>query len=295
MSLVDEVGCAAVELRVHVAGPRLRTTPVAGFLPGSAPLALRRNVFAARTGGTRKVGARRVADSNLALARGVLALAAEVQMSPKPFVVVVGTDFSEHAVRALRLAYEQASQHAPADLHVVHVSFAASPVPTVSRAQTGFAVVPILSLDEQRDALQNHLHQQLSQLHGSGAAKVRVIGHVLIDTPSIGIVRLANELEADLVVVGAHGHHGLARWLLGSVAEGVVRQAHCPVLVVPPEPGSLAVPAIEPPCPRCVVARQASAGNELWCEQHRERHGRRHTYYQTDRAAAETNFPLVGR
>jgi hypothetical protein len=157
----------------------------------------------------------------------------------------------------------------------------------------GLAALPVLSLEEQREELTKHLDSQLATFPDFAASKVQVFGHVLIDTPSFGLTRLASDLQAELLVVGAHGLHGIARWLLGSVAEGVVRHATCPVLVVPPKPDAPPVPAIEPPCPRCVDARRASGGSELWCEQHRERHGRRHTYYQTDRGAAETNFPLV--
>ena len=46
-------------------------------------------------------------------------------MPNKPFVVVVGTDYSPHASRALRVAFEQASRATPAELHVVHVALTA--------------------------------------------------------------------------------------------------------------------------------------------------------------------------
>lgn len=218
-------------------------------------------------------------------------------MSTKPYIVVTGTDFSEQAVRALRMAYEQALQHAPAELHVVHVSFAANPEPALPLApHVGLVTVPVLSMDEQREALLKHIDGQLETLaRPTGSASVRVFGHVIIDTPSLALTRLASQLEADLLVIGSHGLNGVARWLLGSVAEGVVRRATCAVLVVPPKPDALTVPSIEPPCPRCIDARRASAGLELWCEQHREHHGRRHTYHQADRVATETNFPLVAR
>lgn len=217
-------------------------------------------------------------------------------MSKKPYVLVAGTDFSEEATRALRVACGQALQHAPAELHVVYACMAVNPDPSVSLAPVaGFTGLPVLTMEEQRQGLTTYLDAELAKLPELAKAHVRVFGHVLVETPSIGITRLASDLGADLIVIGTHGLHGIARWLLGSVAEGVVRQAQCPILVVPPEPGKLAVPAIEPPCPRCVAARQASQGAEMWCEQHRERHGRRHTYYQTDRGAAETNMPLVAR
>ena len=72
-------------------------------------------------------------------------------------------------------------------------------------------------------------------------------------------------------------------------------QAIEPSLVIPPLAHELPTPAIEPPCPRCVTARQESGGKETWCEQHREHHGRRHVYHQGDRVGAETNMPLVVR
>ena len=70
-------------------------------------------------------------------------------MSTKPYIVVAGTDFSEHAVLALRMAHEQARQHAPAELHVVHVSFAANPGPLVPPgSHLGFVGVPVMSIEE---------------------------------------------------------------------------------------------------------------------------------------------------
>jgi hypothetical protein len=101
------------------------------------------------------------------------------------------------------------------------------------------------------------------------------------------------DVEADLVVVGTHGRRGLTRLMLGSVAEGTVRLAPCPVLVVRPKAVPAAVPTIQPPCPRCVEARTASGGKQFWCEQHSERHGQRHTYHQGDRVSADGGMPLV--
>ena len=51
-------------------------------------------------------------------------------------------------------------------------------------------------------------------------------------TPFYEIVRLAREEAIDLIVMGTHGHTGLAHVLLGSVSERVVRKAPCPVLTV---------------------------------------------------------------
>jgi nucleotide-binding universal stress UspA family protein len=50
--------------------------------------------------------------------------------------------------------------------------------------------------------------------------------------PAPTIIRAAKEWPADLIVIASHGRTGVSRALLGSVAEGVMRNAPCPVLVV---------------------------------------------------------------
>ncbi len=145
-------------------------------------------------------------------------------MAPTPYVIVTGSDFSANAARALGAAYEQARGHTPAELHVVHASLMTSCEVSA----------PILTLDEQREQLARYLDRQLPSVEGFPEPGVKVFGHVILEVPSLAIVALASELRASLIVVGTHGLHGLARWLLGSVAEGVVRRAECPVLVVPP-------------------------------------------------------------
>jgi nucleotide-binding universal stress UspA family protein len=50
------------------------------------------------------------------------------------------------------------------------------------------------------------------------------------------IVREAERLQADLIVLGSHGHGALRRALLGSTSEGVLHHARCPVLILPARP-----------------------------------------------------------
>lgn len=59
-----------------------------------------------------------------------------------------------------------------------------------------------------------------------------VLEFVQIGTPVAEIVSAAKDWPADLIVIGSHGRGGIRRALLGSVAEGVLRHASCPVLVV---------------------------------------------------------------
>lgn len=64
----------------------------------------------------------------------------------------------------------------------------------------------------------------------------------------------AAEFDADLMVLGTHGRRGFRRLLLGSVAERVVRSAHCPVLLVPGRHAHTAVEAAAKPSHADVAA-----------------------------------------
>ena len=61
-------------------------------------------------------------------------------------------------------------------------------------------------------------------------------------SPADEIVKYAREVHADIVVVGTHGRGGVSRLLMGSVAEHVVRNAPCPVLVVRPREHEFVMP-----------------------------------------------------
>jgi nucleotide-binding universal stress UspA family protein len=52
--------------------------------------------------------------------------------------------------------------------------------------------------------------------------------------PPTSIVEYADRWPADFIIVGSHGHSGISRFLLGSVAQGVLRAAHCSVEIVRP-------------------------------------------------------------
>jgi nucleotide-binding universal stress UspA family protein len=59
-----------------------------------------------------------------------------------------------------------------------------------------------------------------------------VEAHLRTGEPDREIVALAEELGAGLIVMGSRGLSGVRRALMGSVSDGVVRHAHCPVMVV---------------------------------------------------------------
>jgi nucleotide-binding universal stress UspA family protein len=217
----------------------------------------------------------------------------------QPYTIVVGVDFSEASELALRRAFELASEQPQAELHLVNVVQTYGPQVAYEMPMDASAL-NVLTISEARRRFKDYADQALARfLEENKPAQPlgRVVAHVRFDSIAEEIAQLAADLEADLVVVGTHGRRGLSRVLLGSSAEATVRLAPCPVLVVRPKalPASESQPRIEPPCPRCVETRRATAGAELWCEQHREHHGHRHTYHQSDRVASDHEMPLVLR
>ncbi len=218
-------------------------------------------------------------------------------MNDKRYVILTGIDFSELADRALEQALLLASERSNAELHVLSL------VPPPMALDARYAIPAYGALDEASslanatERLRVHVQAQLERFgakHPDRSFPLRVASYAAFGAPALGLAQMASDIGADLVVIGTHNRRGVERLLLGSVAEGTVRYSHCPVLVVPAEQTHDEV-KITPPCSACVRARRDSAGQELWCAQHRERHGRRHTYHQTDRSGAESNFPLVTR
>lgn len=216
----------------------------------------------------------------------------------KPYVIVVGVDYSETGELAFQKALELALEHPRSEVHVLHVMPLNLPLLAPELEITRKPATA--SIAEAAARLTAHVEKRLAAFRDERASDpalqgLRVVPHLRTDSPAFEVAQLAADLEADLVVVGTHGRRALARLFVGSVAELTVRLAPCPVLVVRPKMRPAPIPAIEPPCPRCVEERARTAGKELWCEQHRESHGQRHTYHQSDRASMETNMPLVGR
>jgi universal stress protein A len=150
----------------------------------------------------------------------------ELSMRPSIRRILVPTDFSPGARRALTLAIQFAKLlRAAIDLLHVQPIPAYIPVPTVPGATPVPPPTP--------EATQG-IHESLGVL----AAAVREPG-VECQTKSVEgnpgdeIVDYAAKIGADLIVMGSHGRTGLGRLLLGSVAEKVLHRATCPVLVVP--------------------------------------------------------------
>jgi nucleotide-binding universal stress UspA family protein len=138
--------------------------------------------------------------------------------------IVAATDFSPGSERALSIATRLAVS-AAAELVVVHVL----EVPT---AFGGELPAPTDIVVELKEEAGRGLDQAVAEARTRGA--VRVSSQLLEGTAPESLLRLVDAPDVDLIVVGTHGRTGLARVLLGSIAENIVRHAACSVLVVRP-------------------------------------------------------------
>jgi len=146
------------------------------------------------------------------------------KLPDRPLRVLLAADLTAHSAAAHARGVDLAARLAGVygtDARTVYV--AAAPL---AAEGAGFGDEP---LDGAMDELRAMLSAQAVGGTGPGPEP-----RVRAGEPAPGIVAEAAEWGADLVVLGTHGRRGAARWLLGSVAETVLRTAPCSVLVVPP-------------------------------------------------------------
>ena len=140
--------------------------------------------------------------------------------------VVVPLDLSAPALGALDVAFNWCdalgSATQPPELIILHI------IPRVY----DFADVPI-DLTTIRAELTQHVSAARSRLADGHPPDVREEVRWADETID-GILSFVQEVEADLIVLGTHGHGAIKRALIGSVAAGVARAATGPVLLVPP-------------------------------------------------------------
>jgi nucleotide-binding universal stress UspA family protein len=132
--------------------------------------------------------------------------------------VVVPYDFSERSGQALEIARDLVSDLT--HLHVIHV------LPTITASDPGMIWDAVDNDARKRDV------ERAFRDGFSASPFHKAAFHVTFGDPGNEIAGYAETLKADLIVMPSHGRSGLTRLLIGSVAERVVRLAHCPVLVL---------------------------------------------------------------
>lgn len=137
--------------------------------------------------------------------------------------ILAPTDLSDSASRTVQYAHSLAEQ-SQAELHVVFVAKDAKEM--LSR----HGAVGTIEVEGTESSEQNWLALLLGE-----SGKVRRIEHTKIGEDPAEVINVyAQEKRIDLIVMATHGRTGLKSLLMGSVTSNVLRQATCPVLVLPP-------------------------------------------------------------
>ena len=130
--------------------------------------------------------------------------------------VDLGEDSAEVAVRARSVAGS-----ASAELHLIHV------IEPLSFAYGGDIPMDFSGIQDEIHQQAKQQLQRFGESHGIAESQQ----YIVLGRPDTEIHAKAEEIEADLIVIGSHGRHGLAL-LLGSTANGVLHGAACDVLAV---------------------------------------------------------------
>jgi universal stress protein A len=137
--------------------------------------------------------------------------------------ILFPTDFSHDNDAALEFASSLAAESG-AVLHIVHVDDMRDLA--AAMADAGYTYASIAELED-RSEVRERLEEAMPT-----RPNVRYRHHYLRGMPVAELGKFAEREEMDLIVMGSHGRTGLRRLLMGSVAEGVMRKAPCPVLIV---------------------------------------------------------------
>ena len=143
--------------------------------------------------------------------------------------IICPVDFSEPSDAALNSAVELA-EHFSAEMVLCHAINEIDPTPSPSYTLTNQLMDQIPQIMGQmtenahkamQDLIKNHVGERIPADH-----------RVVLGDPAKSIVKLAEDEQADLIVMATHGRSGIKGLFFGSVAEKVVRSATCPVLTM---------------------------------------------------------------
>lgn len=230
---------AALERALADQAERVHARPgeIAGFRLTPAPPALALEEAAKKYGaGLIVVGP---AESGSRIARRLLGSTSDrllrhsgrpILLARSPFLeaprqVLLPVDFSRPSMDALAWGGELLRAFGEPNWPAVEALFVLSPFPDQTELQFTSTQVERLALDE--------LDRALGKLKGAGEIGRRI----RIGRPSEEILAEIHERAVDLVILGTHGRSGLERFMLGSVASDITRDARCSVIIVPPAAG----------------------------------------------------------
>jgi nucleotide-binding universal stress UspA family protein len=142
--------------------------------------------------------------------------------------ILVPVDFSGCSLRGLKYAIRWGEKFA-ARILVLHAAD-----PGMAFTSDGYAMYDLSKYREMKRKEAKRQMEKFVRLAKFGGVKFETA--VLVGRPVDEITAFAQNRDVDLIISGTHGRTGFKHVLIGSVAELIVRHAHCPVLVAPSHP-----------------------------------------------------------
>lgn len=146
--------------------------------------------------------------------------------------ILVPTDFSDNSRVAFSHAQQLAARYGADGAQIVLICVLEDLLPASVQFEFGLTLFDSKSL---LDEAEKHARTRLLGYAKEFFPGVNCETNVLRGskpTP-VEIVEFADRENIASIVLATHGRTGIQRWTLGSVAENIVRRAHCPVLVIP--------------------------------------------------------------
>lgn len=140
--------------------------------------------------------------------------------------ILLAIDDSKYSEAAIETVIEQARAQ-ETEVRVLHV--VEPPTLLVAREMGGYDPALENAWESQRHQADVVVAKAVEVLRARG---LKVTAAVEDGDPKSKILDVAEEWQADLIVLGSHGQKGLSRFLMGSIPDAVARHAHCSVEIV---------------------------------------------------------------
>lgn len=142
--------------------------------------------------------------------------------------IVVPVDFMKNADKLVDYSIKMAEKLSVA-IHFIHV---------VTNPAADAMIGAPFAAEYEGKMLSDAQERMANLLKDNSERCPNCTGEVVFGDPVDKIIETAQEKQADLIIISTHGARGLEKILLGSVAERVLKQAHCPVLIMNPFRGN---------------------------------------------------------
>ncbi len=155
--------------------------------------------------------------------------------------VLVPTDGSENAERAVRFSAQVADRRHQAEVTVVYIHLRVPPAAQqgASVLEPGQPVQEVQPLQSEPDSeelvhAREIVDRAVAEIKSLVTSpEVTVTGRVVVDDRvDDGVLRVADEIKADIIVMGTRGLSPLRGAIMGSVSHALIEKATCPVLIV---------------------------------------------------------------